>query len=185
VAGALRLSRSSEAALVPGRARPPGQPGAPAPAHVVRRDWGRQNELDFLAACLALPAAGRAFLAEADELIADEDVRRVLPWVKGRAETGESTVPTGADRVIAEILALIPRYPVETSDDERRAREAIGALWIGLRLRVLDERIARLKESGPADDYSAEGSSKLRDLQRERAKLRELLSRGGDVQPPS
>jgi DNA primase len=186
VAGALRLTPGSAAALVPGRARPPGQPGpAPTPAPASRRDWGRENEVDFLAACLALPSAGRAFLAAADDLIADEGLQRVLPWVKARAETGESAVPTGETGAIPEILALIPRYPVETSDDERRVRGVIGALWVQLRLHVLDERIARLKESGPADDYSAEGSSKLIDLQRERARLRDLLSRGGDVQPPS
>ena len=187
VASALRLDPRTAAALVPGRARQPGSgvAGAHVPLPSQRRDHRRDNEVDFLAACLALPAAGRPFLAQADELIADEALQRVLPWVKARAETGESAVPTGETGAIPEILALIPRYPVETSDDERRVRGVIGALWIQLRLHVLDERIARLKESGPADDYSAEGSSKLIDLQRERARLRDLLSRGGDVQPPS
>ncbi len=174
VAGALRLGRDTEAALVPGRSR---LPTADPSRSTRRRDPRVETELKLFAACLALPRLALEVLAD-DELIgrlANPRVRALVPWVGQRIGGSDNPAPEGLEGVAAAVLAYQADFDVASEDGYRETAVALRKLRVGVELAAVEDAIAVLKETLQTPEYTREDLERLKDLQARRAHLRGRL----------
>ncbi len=166
VAGVLRLSRESEAMLVPGRLRLP-RGGARERARPESRDRRPDARLRLLAACLVAREAP-------DEAVDDA----LATWIRARVAAPTASPPAACEGDAARILAYAAEYG-EGDDALRAARAAAENLRVATGIWELDDAIASLKAMLESTEYTRDSQIELSRLKRERAVLKDRLARGG------
>jgi DNA primase len=159
VAGALRLGAASAAALAPGGRR--GGLRMPDPSVTRLQPDRRAVYHRLLAASLV---AGIAPEERDDSLLA--------AWVRARIGGAADGVPEGLEGEAASVLSYTADY--DDSDVGRvEARQAVESFRRGRRITEIDDAIAELKAQGESTEYTREQQITLKELQREKAALRD------------
>jgi DNA primase len=137
----------------PGRqASPAGAASGPAvtagPPRALALDAAARSERDFLAQCLALPAAGRAALAAVDVETAFTSnlARRAALHLREHLDAPGERLAEGDDELAALIAELAVRAGKQTP-----SRAALEAETLKLELAHVDRQIAAARSSGSGD----------------------------------
>jgi DNA primase len=161
VAGALRLGPELAAALVPGR-----RGRLPMPDTSLSRSQ-EDVRLKTYHRMLAASLVARMPPEPSDE-------SPIAAWVRARIAGTSDGVPEGLEGEAASVLTLSSNYD---DDDAGRAaaRGDVENFLRGRRIKQIDDAIAELKPQGESTDLTREQQVTLKQLQLERAALRDQV----------
>ncbi len=123
-------------------------PAAPGPPRALALDAAARSERDFLAQCLALPAAGREALAAIDVETAFTSnlARRAALHLRDHLDAPGEHLPEGDEDLAGLVAELAVR-----AGNRAPSRPALEAETLKLELAHLDRLIAAARSSGSGD----------------------------------